>query len=205
MSLKYWKLSLAVFVLGVALTGGVWAQSNGEEQFPINDNHGRHVQSSPKARATQQDVKPVTPEIKAVIEQQLGELYEAYKGKQLEKVMGLLHEAFEASALEYAGRHPEDNEAKAKVMDGYLAFHEDIFNHKDYQLDPFTLEFCTFNQLDNGNVEVSSPIPIIGSKPMDFKDETDEQIHYVTTSLRLGRFIFAPGEKGWRIVEMDIF
>ena len=87
MSLKYWKLSLAVFVLGVALTGGVWAQGNGEEQFPINDDTGVYVQSSPKARATQQDVKPVTPEIKAVIEQQLGELYEAYKGKQLEKVM----------------------------------------------------------------------------------------------------------------------
>ena len=32
-----------------------------------------------------------------------------------------------------------------------------------------------------------------------------DQIHYMTISLRLGRFVYAPGDKGWHIVEMDLF
>lgn len=185
------------------------------EQYPINGDIDVYVPDTggraPAARPAE-EVSPVDSETKSQIKKQLEDLYGFYKNKNLDGVLGALHEMIESSALEYAGRHKDDAEAAEKIRYAYKAFHRDIFNHKDYILDPFTLEFCTYNKLSNGNVEVVSPVPIIGSKSMDFTEETEETIHYMTVSLRLGRFVFSPfedpqhaGRKIWKISEMDLF
>ena len=199
----------AVLTLAIISAIGLpsWADQSEAERFPINDDVDVYVPETPNGSAQRLKAtnKPVPAEAKAQIKASLRELYSAYKDKDVKKVLSMLHECIESSALEYAQRHPENAQAANEIRDAYEAFHTDVFNNKDYVLDPFTLEFCQYRTLENGNIEVSSAVPIISSKSMDFVEETADQIHYMTISLRLGRFVYAPGDKGWHIVEMDLF
>ncbi len=203
-----WSRSAICTLATVAALGlPSWAEQNEAERFPINDDVDVYVPETPNnsARRLPSTDKPVSAQVKAQIKANLSELYSAYEHKDVDKVLAMLHECIESSALEYAQRHKENPQAAEEIREAYKAFHTDIFNNKDYILDPFTLEFCQYRTLENGNIEVSSAVPIISSKSMDFVEETAEQIHYMTISLRLGRFVYAPGDKGWHIVEMDLF
>ena len=205
---SYWVKSAICAVAIVAALGlPSWADQDGTERFPINDDVDVYVPETPNG--SNQRLKatdtPVSAEVKALIKASLRELYAAYKDKDVDKVLLMLHDCIESSALEYAQRHPENPQAAEEIRDAYKIFHIDVFNNKDYVLDPFTLEFCQYRTLENGNIEVSSAVPIISSKSMDFVEETVDQIHYLTISLRLGRFVYAHGDKGWHIVEMDLF
>ncbi|MGM9991800.1 MAG: hypothetical protein ACI376_02985 [Candidatus Bruticola sp.] len=207
MSGSYWfKRAVCAAAIFLYIGCPVSAEPTAEELFPINGDIDVHVVETPSSVNRAKAVSQAVPaEVKTEIKADLRELYSAYRDKNVDKVMEVLHECIESSALEYASRHKEDPEAADKIRDAYKAFHEDIFNHKDYVLDPFTLEFCTYQTLANGNVEVASAVPVISSKSMDFKEETPDQTHYMTISLRLGRFVYARGDKGWHIVEMDLF
>ncbi|MGM9998030.1 MAG: hypothetical protein ACI38Q_01315 [Candidatus Bruticola sp.] len=204
--LSWFKSTICAAAIALYVCCPVSAESTPEERFPINGDIDINVAETPTSVNRAKAVSKTVPaEIKTQVKADLRELYNAYRDKNVDKVLQVLHECIESSALEYAGRHKEDPEAADKIRDAYKAFHEDIFNHKDYVLDPFTLEFCTYQTLENGNIEVSSAVPVISSKSMDFKEETPDQIHYMTVSLRLGRFVYAHKDNGWHIVEMDLF
>lgn len=205
---SYWARSAACALAIVAAVGvPSWADQSEAERFPINDDVDVYVPETPNGSTNRLKAtdKPVSAEAKAQIKVNLRELYAAYKEKDLNKVLSMLHDCIEGTASEYASRHKENPKAVEDIRDAFRAFHSDVFNNKDYVLDPFTLEFCQYRTLENGNIEVSSAVPIISSKSMDFVEETADQIHYMTISLRLGRFVYAPGDKGWHLVEMDLF
>ena len=195
-------LSLILFCSPVSL-----AEVTPEEQFPINGDVDVYIPESdtPVRSKAQTEITPVEAQVKEEVSRVLQELYKAYQDKDVDKVLKMMRPFFENNATEYASRHKDNDHAFKDVIWAYESFIKDVIEHKDYHLDPFTLEFCTFNQLKDGRVEVSSPVPIIGTKPLDFVEENEETIHYITTSLRLGRFIFAREDKNWQIVEVDLF
>lgn len=198
-----------ILSLILCCSSGVWAEVPPEEQFPINDDVDIYLPENEnevvvKSRA-QTEINPVESQVKEEVSRVLQELYKAYQDKDVAKVLKMMRPFFENNAAEYASRHKDNDHAFADVIWAYESFIKDVIEHKDYHLDPFTLEFSTFNQLKDGRVEVSSPVPIIGTKPLDFVEENEETIHYITTSLRLGRFILLKEDKNWQIVEVDLF
>ena len=206
--LKRMRIGVGALILGLLCSGGAGAQGV-EEQFPINGDVDVYVPQEAAPRPKDPGSRePVTAAEKAEVQAQLKELYEAYAHKDLDLVLKLLGPTIESSAQEYASRHKDNPKAAEEIRYAYKAFHRDIFNHKDYHLEPFTLEFCSYRKLSDGDIEVNSPVPVINSHSMDFVEDTEESTHYMTVSLRLGRFVFAPlpaGKKGWHLVEVDLF
>ena len=130
------------------------------------------------------------------------DLYQSYYDKDLDKLMGLIHDFVEKSAADYAADHPDDKEAAEKIRDAYLAFHEDLLNHEDYYIEDFHPEFADFFVRDDGIIEVISSVPIISTPTLSFEDD-DGNVYSVR--LRLGRFLLKKAGDTWRIYEMDLF
>lgn len=192
----------------MGLTLGTSPVLSGEDgkKIPINDDVGVYVPDEPAARPVDEGYYgEVTDQEKAAVNSILQELYRAYQAKDFSEVNKLCHRYYENSAAEYASRHKDNEKAYQDIIEAYEAFHTDVFNHEDYKLSPFTLEFCSYRKLKDGSIEVSSPVPVIMSSSLDFKEESEESIHYMTVAVRLGRFVFAPAGDGWQITEMDLY
>ncbi|MBQ7503251.1 hypothetical protein IJT93_11195 [bacterium] len=199
-------LTITALVLGMAVWSAPVLSGEDGPKIPINDDAGVYVPDEPAVRHTDYEYYgEVSQEDRAAVNLIIKELYDAYLAKDFSKVYKLSHKYYENSAAEYASRHQDNSDAYKDIIEAYEAFHTDVFNHEDYKLSPFTLEFCSYRKLKDGNIEVSSPVPVILSSSLDFKEETEETIHYMTVAVRLGRFVFAPCEGGWQIVEMDLY
>ena len=154
------------------------------------------------ARAEPTPPPPVTEEQKAAIVAVLKDLHTAYEARDVQKVMGLIHEAVEATARKYQADHPDRPGADQQIREAFVAFHEDIFQHREYHLLDFQPGFAEFSPREDGSVEVLSNVPIVSTDAMTFEDSDGTP---TTVRLRLGRFVLRPAKGCWQIVEMDLF
>lgn len=126
----------------------------------------------------------------------LRQLYEAYESKDVDRVMALIQPAVDASAAADPGGRSQE------IKDAFRAFHEDLLTHPDFRLEPYNDKFLQF-ELEGEGVHVVSPVPIILSDALIFKESDGTPTPPI--NLRLGDFTFARGPDGqMRIVEMNL-
>ncbi len=142
--------------------------------------------ATPVSEADQQAIKTV-----------LKQLYDAYSAKNVDQVMTLIQGAVDASAAaDPKGRTQE-------IKDAFRAFHEDLLTHPDLILDPFEDRYLTFEALPDGSIHVVSPVPVIASNSLVFKESDGTPTEPI--SLRLGDFTFQKQSDGtMRIVRMNL-
>lgn len=187
----------------VALLGslgcGLAQAGNGNEQYKMDPSFRK-----PGEEVCIEGARAVTAEEKAEIEASLKELYDACEKKDLEKVLDILSVCIEETAQEYAGRHKENPEAAQEIRDAFRYFFRDVFNHEDYELDPYDIEGIYYVIDENDLITVASSLPIVSStQGLQMNDSKDE--YYMVVRLRLERFDFRKIEGKWRIVRMDLF
>ena len=198
---KFFIGLMAFGLLGTIGLGAAWAEEAKAQdgQFAVDPSF-----RMPGEEVCEEGVRPVTAEEKQEIEAALKELYDACKAKDLDKVMDLLSVCIEDTAQEYAGRHQEDPDAAQEIRDAFRYFFRDVFNHEEYELDPYDIEGIYYVIDDNEVITVASPLPIISStKGLQMSDSNDD--YYMIVRLRLERFDFRKIDGKWRIVKMDIF
>lgn len=140
---------------------------------------------------------PVPEADQSAIKALLKQLYDAYEAKNVDQVMGLIQGAVDASAAADAqGRGQEIKEA-------FRAFHEDLLTHPDFRLEPFNDKLLTFQAQPDGSIRAVSPVPVILSDALIFKESDGTPTAPI--ALRLGDFTFKRDEQGqMRITRMDL-
>ncbi len=139
----------------------------------------------------------LTEEDKNAMVSVIKELYDAYATRNLEKVLELQKESIESSAVEY---ERQGKGSAQDVRDAYRSATDEILNHKEFRMLPLNISDLTF-QKKGELCRVTSVVPIIATDRL----EVSEDGKYFFVRLRIGEFVFAPNEKGWKIHTMYLY
>ena len=136
---------------------------------------------------------PVTPEEKAEINSVIKELYEAYKNKDLEKVMDI-----EEEAIVRAGKEAEKR-GKYTMIEVYYAFKgtkNDVFRAEGFKMEPLNLSGVMYKKTGEQYI-ASSPVPVIATNVV--------KVGNMKVRLRIASFTFERIKGKLRIVKMQLY
>lgn len=102
----------------------------------------------------------VSKEDEQAIRDLLMELHEAYKNKDLDKVMEMEKEAIEKAALDAEARGKYTAE---EVRDAFRGTAKDVFDAEGFEMEPFNAAAITFKKMGE-KFEATSFMPIIATK-----------------------------------------
>jgi hypothetical protein len=135
----------------------------------------------------------VSPEDKQGMLKAIKELYQAYKKRDLEKVMLLEKEAIEASALDYQARGKGPAQ---EVRDAFRGATQDLFSSPDFDMQPLLLEEVKFYK-ENDIYVASSVVPILASYRVELISKP--------VKIRIGELKFKKTPAGFKIIQMTMY
>lgn len=140
---------------------------------------------------------PVTDEEKAAAVGVIKELYDAYTGRNLEKILALEHDFIEKLALEYEKRKgPGKGDEYRDAIRGVT---EEVLNSSDFAMKPLRLDDVEYRR-EGEQIVVSSAIPIIASETVEVAGDGLGN----KARLSMSKFWLKKTHEGWRINNMDL-
>ena len=121
------------------------------------------------------------------------ELYQAYRQRDLEKVMLLEHEAIESSALDYEAR---GKGSAQDVRDAFRGATQDLFSSPEFEMQPLFLDEVKFTKED-GVYLASSVVPILASYRVELISRP--------VKIRIGELKFKKTPAGFKIIQMTMY
>jgi hypothetical protein len=125
------------------------------------------------------------------------DLYNAYSGKNLERIMELQHDSMEASALDYQKKKKGSAD---EVREAFKSATKEIIEHKDFKMLPLNLNDLSF-QKKGTYCKVTGVAPIISTERL----EVQEEGKFFFVRLRVGELILEKKNDLWKIANMYLY
>lgn len=135
----------------------------------------------------------VTEEEKAEMLEIIKQLYNAYKNRDLDKVMQIEDEAISRSALEMEAR---GKYSAAEVYYSFKGTANDLFRAEGFGMEPLNTSSLIFKKIGNEYI-AASPVPVISTKQVT--------IGSMKVRLRIATFTFEKEDGKFRIVKMQMY
>lgn len=161
---------------------------------------GGRVAAAPPASPSpspQRTVSPVSAQEKAAVKAAIEVFYQAWVGRDLERIISLERLAIDASAEDYEKR----GKGKAEdVRESFRGATKDVLDSKDFKMKPLHLVDVEFRR-EGELIVVASAIPIIATESVsvDMGDGTSQRVRIL-----ISKIVFRKAANGYEIVKMNL-